>query len=69
LEQASELKASAHSLKGSMLFLGPTAAAQQAEKLESHGASKNIRAAKEQLPEFEIQMQRLLAELSSFLQS
>ncbi|MCH7725927.1 MAG: response regulator, partial [Planctomycetes bacterium] len=65
---ASALKQSAHSLKGSMLFLGETQASREAQQIENMGASGDLNGAENRLTNLDGQMELLRNEISDYLQ-
>ena len=65
--QSQDLKTAAHTLKGALLFLGPSTVLDQAECLELMGRSGRMGDARSALPRMEEQFGRMSAEMASFL--
>jgi PAS domain S-box-containing protein len=66
-EDAEQLRRSAHTLKGALLFLGPTNAADLALRLERVGGSGDLSPARETLNQFESELKPLDEVLDKFL--
>ena len=66
-DDAAVLCSAAHSLKGSMLFLGSTPTFELAQQLETCGAEGTLSGARKSLVTFEQEMDSLISELRGYV--